>query len=146
MKRYAFALGLFFAIGAMSLHGQSIDLVANIPFDFRLGESLMPAGEYLIHHLPGSPGTTISRLKCNRCAAGAGSSKSLVFLTNADYHVAAPKSARLEFNRYGNTYFLTEMWEPWSHVGRVLPRTDREKELARQFALAQHTGIALEPK
>jgi hypothetical protein len=45
MKRLHFALGLFAVLAALGLHAQSTLLLANIPFDFQVGNSLMPAGE-----------------------------------------------------------------------------------------------------
>jgi hypothetical protein len=49
------------------------------------------------------------------------------------------QSASLIFNRYGNEYFLSEVWPKGGSVGRALPKTRAERELERK---AQDNQIA----
>ena len=46
MKRLILAAGLFAATLTASLHAQTMDMKANIPFDFRIGNAAFPSGEY----------------------------------------------------------------------------------------------------
>jgi len=41
-------------------------------------------------------------------------------------------SASLIFNRYGNEYFLSQVWAKGGSVGRGLPKTRAERELERK--------------
>jgi hypothetical protein len=134
MKRFAFAAVLFIAFTSTLVQGQTIDLRATIPFEFRVGQTEMPAGEYVIHHLP--QGALILREDGGRHTA-------LVALTVGEYRPAALQTGELQFNRYGQTYFLAKLWAPASRDGVALRMSPRETELARQLGLAQHTSIAL---
>ena len=42
----------------------------------------------------------------------------------------APAKTMLVFHRYGNRYFLYQIWVEGNNRGRELPRTPSEKELA----------------
>ena len=134
MKRFAFAAVLVAAIMSTLAQAQTVDLRANIPFEFRVGQTQMPAGEYLIHHQAG--GVFILRDVSGRHA---------VFspFTVGETRPVALETGQLEFNRYGETYFLAKLWHPASRDGVALPQSRRETELARQFGLAQRASIAL---
>jgi hypothetical protein len=108
-------------LACTSLHAQNVDMKAVIPFDFHAGNTVMPAGEYLIHeqgqfvilHGLDGPGRVTS------------------FLTNSALDAAQPEEGRLRFNRYGSEYFLTEIWNPTSQYGHQLIPTARETQLAK---------------
>jgi hypothetical protein len=115
-------VAFFAALTCAGLHAQSLDMRANIPFDFHAGDRLMPAGEYVIHQQGG-----------------------LVFLRGTDRGGPAPilmtiglvgadssRDARLDFKRYGSEYFLSAIWNPFSKDGRQVPQTARQKELAKR--------------
>ena len=137
MKRFTFAAAVFAAITATSVQGQTIDLRATIPFEFRVGQILMPAGEYVIQHQ--APGLLIVREQGGRHTA-------IATLAMGEYRSAALKTGELEFNRYGETYFLAKLWTPASTLGVALRKSPRETELTSEFGLAQRTSIALERK
>jgi hypothetical protein len=44
------------------------------------------------------------------------------------------EKTKLVFNRYGSQYFLAEIWVGSAALGRQLPKTSREKELAKEVA------------
>lgn len=137
MKRFAFAALLFAAFTSMLVQGQTVDLRANIPFEFRVGQAELPAGEYVIHHQ--SSGMLILRETSGRHAA-------MVGFTVGEFRPALLQRGELEFNRYGETYFLAKIWAPGSQTGVSLPKSPRERELTRELGLAQRTGIALQRK
>jgi hypothetical protein len=119
MKQLCLATGLFAAMACAGLYAQTVDLRANVPFDFRMGKTLMPAGEYVIHH---SAGMLSVRAQSGRTAA---------------FHITLPESRHgtsskgaLVFNRYGDSYFLSKIWAPDSRNGLALLTPKREKELA----------------
>ena len=53
MKRLILAAGLFAATLAASLHAQTMNMQATIPFDFRIGNTVFPFGEYSIRNTDG---------------------------------------------------------------------------------------------
>lgn len=136
MKRLTLSTALFAAMAFASLQAQTIDMHAKVPFDFRMGDRLMPAGEYVIHHAGG----LLALRGENGLHAGA------MYLTLPVYRKSPPSNGVLEFTRYGDSYFLAKVWEPNSRDGRALIRTKREKELASRVALTQTATLALTPK
>jgi hypothetical protein len=109
------------ALACTGMHAQTVDMKATIPFDFQAGNTLMPAGEYQIHEQ--GPFVIV------RALGGAGRVTSL--MTNSAFEPGEPGVGQLRFDRYGSEYFLTEVRNPFSHNGRQLLPTAREKQLAR---------------
>lgn len=137
MKRLILAMGLFAASVSTSLQAQTIDLRGNIPFDFRIGSTVLPSGEYVIHH---SGDMLIVRQV-------AGANKGGFFLTIAEDHPAsATDKGTLQFSRYGDAYYLSKVWTPDSVTGRTLPKTPRERELASRVGLSGTASVALRTK
>jgi len=136
MKPLALAAGLLAAVAFPGLYAQTIDLRANIPFDFRVGETLMPAGEYLVHH---SGGVLFVREESGRRKAAAA-------LTIAEIRPNAPAQGALEFSRYGEAYFLAKIWSAYSQDGRALLKTALEKEFASRTPLVQTANIPVRPR
>src|SRR5258706_7126559 len=134
MKRLSLATGLFLAMACSSLHAQSMNLRANIPFDFRVGDKLMPAGEYTINHL--AEGVLAVR---ERSGAHAGA---MLLTLPTSRKVAATKGG-LEFNRYGDTYFLAKILTPDSQDGRALFKSTREKEVGSTAGSVRSASVAL---
>jgi hypothetical protein len=135
MKRFAFAAVLFTAFTSTLIQGQTIDLQATIPFEFRVGQTALPAGEYVIHHQP--TGALILQERSGRHTA-------LIAFTVGERRPVMLQTGELQFNRYGDTYFLAKLWPPASQSGVALPKSPRETELTREFGLGQRTNIALD--
>jgi hypothetical protein len=135
MKRLQFAVGLLMTLAFSGLQAQTMDLRATIPFDFRMGQTLMPAGEYKIHHSDG--------LLNLRPQNGAGT----VFgLTVATELPKDSSTAGLLFHRYGDTYFLDKVWTPGCSTARGIPESSLEKELARRGSPDENPNIVLQTK
>ena len=114
-----------------SLHAQNCDLKAVIPFDFRAGNTFMPAGEYLIHE----------QGQCVILHGLDGPGRVTSFLTNSTLDPAQPREGWLRFNRYENEYFLTEFRNPSSECGHQLRPSARETQLARGGRAVEGTVI-----
>jgi hypothetical protein len=128
-----FAVMVFLAVLACTgLHALSFDFRANIPFEFRAGDTLMPSGEYLVH---GEGPWVILR-------ATDGSRQTPILMT-IDVAGGNPKEARLDFNRYGSEYFLTSIWDSFSQDGRQVGQTAREKEVAKRRGLPAPTAVTI---
>ena len=133
MKQLQFAVGLLATVASCSLYAQTMNARANIPFEFRVGEKLMPAGDYSIHHT----GSLVFLQESNGHASAA-------FLTQAT-ELKSEKPV-LEFNQYGDAYFLAKLSIPGSDIGRAVMKTPREKELARRINRPGQTTVAFERK
>ena len=123
--------GLILAVVCASLHAQTMDLRATIPFAFRAGETLLPAGDYTIRHRDNS-------LVVHKEGGG----PSIMLLTNAALRPNPPSDSRLNFNRYGERYFLSSIWSQGNTAGCEVMKSRAEKELGRQ-TLRESVGIAL---
>ena len=129
MKRTFFAAGLFAVIASTSF-GQT--LAAQIPFDFQLGKTSMPAGKYFVSK---SGLVTTVRSETGKVAA--------MTMTTPASRYSESTEPSLEFQRYGNEYFLTKIWTGDSQNGRALPKGQREKELARNLTSSKTEQVAL---
>jgi hypothetical protein len=134
MKRSILAVLLF--ASAASLSAQSMKLRANVPFDFRLGEALMPAGEYRVDHA----NDVVQFHSLTRA-------KAALSITRTDHRkTAAPAgSGALIFNKIGESYFLAGVYPANSPVGRALPKTKAEKELTERSGGRIQTAAVLVP-
>jgi hypothetical protein len=132
MKRLFFAAGLVTAL-ACFINAQTSTARAEVPFDFRMGQSVMPAGTYLIQ----SSGALLT------VREESGTRKSAMQLTLPTSRAQVSSQPKLEFHRYGSDYFLAAVWSQQSHEGRVLPKTKLEQELSRHSQFLQTASISL---
>ncbi len=123
----------FAAVACTGLRAQSVDLQAAIPFDFHAGDRLLPAGDYVIH---GQGPVVLLR--------GADNGKpAFALMTISAESRDASGHARLDFNRYGDEYYLTAVWDSSSQAGRQIPPTARQKELAKRGNVPVRDTVAL---
>jgi hypothetical protein len=128
----SFLAAVFLSVVCAGLHAQTMKLHAAIPFAFRVGENILPAGEYNISH---SNNIFIIR-------EASGGHSAIVMTTGALLSNESPDS-RLSFHRYGENYFLANVWTRGSRDGCELPKSRAEKEFARSVGLPQSAGVAL---
>jgi len=98
-------------------------MTVNIPFAFEVGNKLLPAGEYQVRRVS-SGDETVQLIRQSDGEA------STIVLTMAVERTGKAPSPSLVFNRYGNDYFLREIWTG-NTQGRLLHKSAREKELAK---------------
>lgn len=117
---------LSMAVAAVSARAQaSFPLEANIPFDFVVGKQTLPAGEYRIERV------SSNRLEPLMIRSTDGHASTIV-LTMAVLANDWQSESKLVFNRYGDKYFLSEIWTAGNQSGRGLYKSPRETELARK--------------
>ena len=101
-------------------------LTANIPFDFIVGEKKLTAGEYRLQRAQQSAGDLILQISSRD---GQSNITRLTFsVTTRD----PQDKAKLVFHRYGNEYFLSEIWPAGGLTGRELPKSRSERELQQK--------------
>jgi hypothetical protein len=98
-------------------------LVVNIPFDFVAGNIPLPAGEYSIR--VSAPERTLFLIDRKDAAA------STFINTNSVATTEIQTESKLIFNRYGDRYFLSQVWTAGNSRGRQLLKSAREKEMAQ---------------
>jgi hypothetical protein len=122
----ALVVGLALATTSVSANGQSTAIVtADIPFDFTVGNKTLPAGKYAVNAATSDRQGLVIKSREGKSSA--------VVLT----HEAADKSkkriARMVFHRYGQQYFLAEIWSGDSY-GRQLMQSKKERNLRQELS------------
>lgn len=135
MTRLHFAVALLAALACSGLEAQT-RLEANIPFEFRMGKTTLPAGDYLFDYS--------SRLLLVHQENG--QHTAVMTLTSPVSRTKAPATGVVEFNRYGDAYFLAKIFTAGSPDGGALPKTAREKELVSRATPVQTQAIVLQTK
>src|SRR5262249_1657530 len=98
---------------------------ANIPFDFMVGDKVFKAGKYSVNRVfPNNPdGTLIIHDAANR------STMNFNIISVVD---KGEQRTRLIFNRYGNQYFLAQIFDGQSGLGSALLKSKAEREVEKK--------------
>ena len=122
LRSVVFALGLLLVVSAV--HAQSGAVSANIPFDFVVGKQVYPAGNYLLSPWGMSDESIL--------ISSTGESKfGRVFTSPCEKPDRAAQTV-LIFHRYGDQYFLEQVWTEGSRLGRQFPKSKIETQLAKK--------------
>jgi len=123
MKTQVLGIAVFvtalLAVSPAVAQGKPGDVLVNVPFAFVAGSQQMPAGSYIV--TPANGGFI-------RMYATQGSKS--VYLGVHSVESLKLQEAKLIFHRYGAAYFLAQVWAGNGAIGRELPRSKAEKEIA----------------
>jgi hypothetical protein len=109
-------------LAAASMYAQgSQKLTVQVPFGFHVGDSILPSGEYIVS-TDVAPG--VVRLR------SADAKSSVMILSRATQTLATPTTGKLVFNKYGDEYFLSQIWKAGDNMGNELHKSRREVEVA----------------
>lgn len=126
MKRKVFTLigvvSLLLAAG--SAFAQTIHVKANVPFDFAVSKEILARGTYEV--------TTMGQGRTLLIRDSEGKPQAMIN-SNRVESVNASGKTKLVFDRYGDRYFLREIWVAGANSGHQLPKSARETE-----AVAMH--------
>ncbi len=125
MKRnvLAIALSLPLLLSAAA-QAQITQLKVTIPFEFTAGNVQLPAGEYEVTSAGSWGGPTLLVRNVN---SNGGS-----FVVSFSCRSMKPTAdAKLVFHRYGQQYFLAEVWNRNSSFGNQIRVNSRQTQLAR---------------
>jgi hypothetical protein len=130
-QRIAGTLSVLTVLGllAVPLAAQTHRVTADIPFEFTAGGKVMPAGEYSIvlrSDLSGLAQLVATDAKESAFALG--------------YSIGGGKDredSRLTFNKYGNQYFLAEVWTQGQSSGLGFQKSRTEREISRTASARQ---------
>ncbi len=111
--------------GSSFASGFEFGVRANIPFDFVIGTKTFPQGTYTVKPLNTGPNVLVISGQDNNEAALALS----ITVSAKDTEDNSPK---LIFHRYGNQYFLSQVWSGAGLVGKELLKSQQELEFLAQ--------------
>lgn len=106
-------------------------VIADVPFEFSVGYKSMPAGEVRIQIVNSANDALLIQ-------TGDGKSSALR-LSEATNRMKNNTKARLIFHRYGERYFLAEVWNG-TDTGRQLLRSQEERAMERELASISSTS------
>ena len=93
----------------------------NVPFAFAVEDHSLPAGEYLV--------LTVTPERSIRIASADGKHSAIVN-TLPNYAKSPSETSRLVFHKYGNEYFLAQVWTGGQNVARNPLSSKRAMEIA----------------
>lgn len=105
-----------------SANGQSVNSKASVPFEFAVGEKTLPAGDYAVDSITSS-GDVLRIRDIN-------SQNSAMRMTTLAEGKA--RQSRLVFHRYGQRYFLAEVWV--ANEGRTLSTSREERAIQEELS------------
>ena len=136
MAKAGVLCAIVLATASVSIQAQSLQyrIRVNIPFDFSIANKKLPAGNYSIGRaIQNSDNTVLSILD------GRGHTKE-ARLSIPVLAAAAKNQATLVFHRYGDEYFLYQVWTAGETTGRQFPKSSAERALQSQRMTNQSSG------
>ena len=124
------------ATACVSVQAQSLQyrIRVNIPFDFSIANKKLPAGNYSIGRaIQNSDNTVLSILD------GRGHTKE-ARLSIPVLAAEAKNQATLVFHRYGDEYFLYQVWDAGETTGRQFLKSSAEREIQSRLVPAGSSG------
>ena len=139
MKTRALVMAAVVALTAMATtrvaQAQERRVTVDIPFDFVAGNTQLPAGEYAV--IVTGPTNSLILISAKGAAASA------FISTNAAVSAEPQTESKLVFNRYGNRYFLSQVWQQGNAQGRQLLKSAREKEVLQSTEIQDQSQVVL---
>ena len=128
----ALTLIVMFATSAIVANSQENNAVfAQIPFDFIVCDKSLSAGKYLVSSpMQDHTALIVRNMKAKDVA---------IRLTDQVQYRGNRSNTRLVFHRYGQSYFLAEVWQGGSSTGWSLHPSKAERKVQReQTSVAQN--------
>ena len=120
--------GLYAILAATPTRAQSAgEQTASIPFSFNVGDKSFPAGRYRVRRVNPASDRVALEIKSEDGRWGRITLTSFVHSGGA-----AEEQPRLVFTRYGEQYFLAQVWTHAQADGLALPTSRSERTLARK--------------
>ena len=127
LKKAGLLCAILLATFVTSAQAQSPSnrVTVQIPFDFNIGDRKLPSGKYSVGRIrQGSDDVVLTVDDEN------GHSKAIrtsIAVRNLDI----TENGKLVFHRYGDQYFLYQVWPAGTTTGRQFPKSIRELEVER---------------
>jgi hypothetical protein len=121
-----FALVSLVTVGSISAQERAVK--ANVPFDFTVGDKLLPAGTYMIS----TENANVIKIQS--------SDRRVAILSTTTSDGKESKTAELVFNKYGDQYFLHEILCSSADMNMAVPASKQEKRARTQEASLSNSG------
>jgi len=126
----------FAAASAVVANGQTPQgLRAQVPFDFVVADKTLRAGEYQVRPLNDAGNPIVIRSNNGDRA---------IQLSSRTERSDKQLRAKLVFHKYGNTYFLSQVWMAGEGTGHAIPKTRQERAMERELKAIAANGQAYE--
>ena len=112
-------------------------IVATVPFEFSVGYKALPAGEYSVRSIASAGNGLLIQSSDGKVSA--------LRLSDATRRTKDRPKARLVFHRYGERYFLAEVWSGLENSGRQLLRSQEELAIESELRMASSRENAHAP-
>ncbi len=96
----------------------------DVPFDFSAGSRVFPAGKYTIRPAGVNTNGVIRITSEDGKTSG-------VLLTNSAESIESKNETALIFHRYGDQYFLFQVWVVGDTIGLEVPKSSMERQAVR---------------
>lgn len=118
-------LSIVLVLTAITVSAQSErSKVTNIPFTFIVGQKILPAGEYTIEpNRKDSENVWLVQSRDGHITA--------LFTTMSVRASETQEKTKFVFHKYGDRYFLSQIWTPGGNSGRELNMLRLEREVAK---------------
>ena len=115
-------------VSALSAYAQTgRQFTVTIPFNFYVAGKTLPAGQYMVgRSTEASPEGLVLR--------GTDGRAGVFVLTRGIQTEEVQQQSKLVFRRYGDQYFLGEVWISGRSSGRGLPSSRKERLIAQEVA------------
>ena len=132
MKKAYTMIALAVLVGSMAVAANAQNsgrrlLVANIPFQFNVGDTTLPSGEYTISQTNPASDCAVLQIKMKN-----GGHSMLVQMSSIVGKTA--DASTLIFNRYGNKYFFAQAWIDGDSEGLNAPGSRAERATRKEMA------------
>lgn len=125
----ALLVSLAFATAVASANAQSAPkVVADVPFEFSVGYKTLPAGQYSVQTIASAGDSVLIRSVDGKNSA--------LRLSEVTERAKDKSQARLVFHRYGDRYFLAQVWSGSTNTGRQLLKSQEESAVETELTVA----------
>ena len=133
MKKQAYTMiAMIVLVGSLAISAKAqtngrIALIANIPFQFSIGNKSLPAGEYTVRSISDDSRNVVLRIQSR-------DGKTSAMLRTSTVEGKALDRAKLLFHRYGNQYFFAQAWVDRDSTGLEAQKSRAERAAEREIA------------
>ena len=135
MKRFLLlvVMSSLLAVVGGTARAQVVDpIVADIPFDFIVRGTTLPAGHYTVKRFGSNP-------EVMEVLGDDNHRTPVLFMVESAQVSKEPHRSELIFNRVGDQYFLSEVFEAGDRTGVEVPRSRTERRLEKEGVMIHIT-------
>lgn len=131
--------GLMLMMGISTYAQSQREVDANIPFTFHVENNVLPAGKYAIRSLDFLSEPDVLMLRSDDDTAV------VDFLTTQTSANQVPQTTKLVFNKYGDQYFLSQIWVAGHRTGREVPKSGEESQMEKMALKGEKAEVSCQP-